>query len=68
MVISLSAGRRSDLSVMPFYATVFLLVYVLLDYFQHICLNTSKKFFPESDLLKWGASYLPVRPICRQMR
>ena len=26
------------------------------------------RIFPESDLLKWGASYMPVRPICCQIR
>ena len=26
------------------------------------------RIFPESDLLKWGASYMPGRPICRQIR
>ena len=26
------------------------------------------RIFPESDLIKWGASYMPVHPICRQIR
>ena len=35
--------------------------------FSTICLNTLKTFFPESDRLKWGASYMPVRPVCHQI-
>ena len=46
---------------------MFLLVYVLLGYFQQYMLKYTKNFFPEYDLLKWGASYMPVRPICRQI-
>ena len=26
------------------------------------------RIFPEPDLLKWGASYMPMRPICYQIR
>ena len=26
------------------------------------------RIFPESDLLKWGASYMPMHPVCRQIR
>ena len=37
--------------------------YVLQDYFQQYMLKYTKNFFPESDLLKWGASCMPVRPI-----
>ena len=47
---------------------MFLLVYVLLDCFQQYMLKYTKNFFSESDLLKWGASYMHVRPICRQIR
>ena len=32
-----------------FYAPMFLLVYVLLDYFQQYLFNYTKNFFPESD-------------------
>ena len=49
------------------YAAMFLLVKVLLDYFQQYMLKYTKNFFPESDVLKWGASCMSVRSICRQI-
>ena len=49
------------------YAAMFLLVKVLLDYFQQYMLKYTENFFSESDVLKWGASYMSVRSICRQI-
>ena len=52
-----------------FYAAMFLLVYVLLDYFQQYMLRYTKNFF-FLNLTCWngGASYMPMLLICRQIQ
>ena len=59
MYLYIIASIIALLPVFTFMQLCFRLCMFCWTIFNNICLNTLNTFFPESDLLKWGASYMP---------